>query len=154
MKLRKLKCHCAAPSKGMCSPDHMFLVNLQRHVFQLQKKVLPSITPPLPSGNVAFEWLWAFWDQLWGEWIGDTLNWSSVGYIYTINSHFRSPPTHWADSPGEMTRRNKARGDTTFGACLVVPSTRSMWIMEEEGSSLTRIEPEASPWKILLNYAN
>lgn len=74
--------------------------------------------------------------------MGDTLNWNSVGYIYTVNSRLvaassNAPPTHWADSPAVMTRRSKARGGVTFGACRTGPNTRSTWTVEEERSSLT-----------------
>lgn len=68
MKLRKLKCHCAAPSKGMCSPGHKFLVKFANALyFNCKSKFSPPSHVPLV--NAAFEWLWAFGDlHLDSEW--------------------------------------------------------------------------------------
>lgn len=166
MKQRKLRHHCAAPSKVMCSSGHVSC-KICRHIFQLQKKF--SLPPPLLTHPPTFPShfplmqcspgsLWAFGDLAKGK-----LNW--VGrYIYILHGHFHvhlshylphvvelasryTPPTHWADLPGEVPKRARPEVVSYYRLLQRCPA-RPTWIVEGQKSHLTCTEPEASLWKM------
>lgn len=138
--------------------------NLQTHISSA-KKVLPATSPPatppsitLPLMQYSPGRLWAF-----GHLAKGKLNW--VGrYIYILHGHFHvhlshysphvvelasrnTPPTHWADLPGEVPKCARPEVVSYYRLLLLFPG-KPTWIVEGQKSHLTCTEPEASLWKI------